>query len=172
MRPTAVVLVLTLLGGPLLLAQDITVQGDEYILQFDETDGEPLIDFVDLAQKILQRPIRYVPQDLGPEVRVYILVPQRVRQAQFKQYFQSVLKAYDYIVIEYGPQGSNFLSIQKISPGGAPRPGSGGMFITSQAPIVSVDDLDQYRHDPAQLITTSLPLRYVSGRDALGTFST
>jgi general secretion pathway protein D len=172
MRLTAVVLALALATTLPAHAQDITVQGDEYILQFDETDGEPLIDFVDLAQKILQRPIRYVPQDLGPEVRVYILGPQRVRQAQFKQYFQSVLMAYDYIVIEYGPQGSNFLSIQKISPGGAPRPGSGGMFITSQAPIVSVDDLDQYRHDPAQLITTSLPLRYVSGRDALGTFST
>ncbi|MHC5211745.1 MAG: secretin N-terminal domain-containing protein [Planctomycetota bacterium] len=172
MRLTAALLALALITGLPALAQDITVQGDEYVLQFDETDGEPLVDFVDLAQKILQRPIRYTPADLGPEVRVYILGPQRVKQAQFEQYFQSVLKAYDYIVIEYGPQDSNFLSIQKISPGGAPRPGTGGLFYTSQAPIVSVEDLDDYQHDPAQLITTSLPLRYVSGRDALGTFST
>jgi general secretion pathway protein D len=172
MRPTAVVLLLALFGGPSLFAQDITVQGDEYILQFDEADGEPLVDFVDLAQKILQRPIRYTPGDMGQEVRVHIIGPQRVKKDQFKQYFQSVLKAYDYIVIEYGPEGSNFLSIQKITPGGGPRPGSGGMFIASQAPIVGVDDLDRYRHDPAALITTSYPLRYVSGRDALGTFST
>jgi general secretion pathway protein D len=171
MRLSAVLLALALVTAIPAAAQDITIQGDEYVLQFDETEGEPLIDFVDLAQKILQRPIRYTPQDLGPEVRVYILGPQRVKQAQFKQYFQSVLKAYEYIVIEYGPTGSNFLSIQKVSQTGQPRPGTGTMFILSQAPMVSVDDLDAYQHDPAQLITTSMPLRYVSGRDALGTFS-
>ncbi len=173
MRPaallTSLALLLTAAPAP---AQDIVVQDDTYVLQFDEQEGEKLADFIDLSQKIIGRPIRYNPGDMGAEVRINMLGPQVVRQDQFYAYFQSILKAYDYIVVEYGPEGSSFLSVQKITAGGGPaRSGSGGTFIKSQAPVVDVADLERYRHEPGTLITTSLPLKYVAGRDVLTTFS-
>ena len=161
---------LTLLLAVPLRAQDITVQGDDYFLQFDETEGEPMSDFIDLAQKLLNRPIKYTPGDMSdPNARIWILGTQHIRKEQFFQYFQAILKAHDFLVVEYGPEGSNFLSVQKITPGQGGRGGS--TFYTTQAPVVDVNDLDDYEHDPATLITTSMPLKYANARDALGTFS-
>jgi|RhiMethySRZTD1v2_1073278.scaffolds.fasta_scaffold08287_3 general secretion pathway protein D len=161
---------LTLLLARPLAAQDITVQGDEFFLQFDETEGEPMQDFIDLAQKLLNRPIKYTPGDMSdPNARIWILGTQHIKKEQFFQYFQAILKAHDFLVVEYGPEGSNFLSVQKITPGAGGRGGS--TFYTTQAPVVDVNDLDKYEHDPATLITTSMPLKYANARDALGTFS-
>ncbi len=175
MRVLALACCLLIPAAP-ALAQDITVQDDHFILQFDETEGEKLSDFIDLAQKILQRPIRHSPAETGEaNMKIYILGPQTVRQDQFFQYFQSILKAFDFIVVEYGPEGSNFLSVIKVGaagPGRAPGAGSSSALIKSQAPVVDYRDLDRYRHDPATLITTSLPLKYFNSRDALQTFQT
>jgi general secretion pathway protein D len=169
MRSAVLAALTLLLAGP-LAAQDITVLEDSYYLQFDEADGEPMADFVDLAQKLLDRPIKYSPGDMNAaEAKIYILGTQRIRKDQFFQYFQAILKAHDFLVVEYGPKGSNFLSIQKIGAGPA-RPGSGGTFMQTQAPVVDVNTLDLYEHDPATLITTSMPLKYANARDAMGTF--
>jgi len=118
MRCIALAVVTLLLAVP-ASAQDITMQGDEFSLQFDETEGEPMSDFIDLAQKLLNRPIKFTPGDMSdPNARIYILGTQRIKRDQFFQYFQAILKAHDFLVVEYGPEGSNFLSIQKITPGG------------------------------------------------------
>ena len=171
MRCIALAVVSLLLAVP-ASAQDITLQGDEYLLQFDETDGEPMSDFIDLAQKLLNRPIKYTPSDVSDaNARIFILGTQRIKRDQFFQYFQAILKAHDFLVIEYGPEDSNFLSIQKMTPGGGGRAGSGGTYWQTQAPVVDVNELDKYEHDPATLITTSMPLKYANARDALGTFS-
>jgi general secretion pathway protein D len=172
MRRIALAVVTLLLAAGSASAQDITLQGDEYSLQFDETDGEPMSDFIDLAQKLLNRPIKFTPTDVNDaNARIYILGTQRIKRDQFFQYFQAILKAHDFLVVEYGPEGSNFLSVQKITPGGGGRASAGGTYYTTQAPVVDVNDLDKYEHDPATLITTSMPLKYANARDALGTFS-
>jgi general secretion pathway protein D len=174
MRPAATAalcLALTPFLAPPAAAQDITVQGDEYVLQFDEREGEKLIDFIDLAKNILVRPIKFNPQDVSTET-IRIVGPQHVKQKQFYQYFQSVLKSYDYIVTEFGPEGSSFLQISKLTAGGAGGRGASGAGIKLQAPVVDILDIDAYEHDPGTLITTSMPLRYIDARNTMATIST
>lgn len=174
MRFVALVALLLLFAGPLAapsVAQDITIDGDDYHLQFDETNGESMADFIDLAQKLLNRPIKYTRGDLEDQnSRIYILGSQRIKRDEFFQYFQAILKAHDFLVVEYGPEDSNFLSVQKLG-GAQGRPGGPSSFIGTQAPVVSVADLDKYEHDPATLITTSMPLKYANARDAVGSFN-
>ena len=103
---------------------------------------------------------------------IKIVGPQHVQQKQFYQYFQSVLKSYDFIVTEFGPEGSSFLQVSKLTAGGG-RPGAGGgAGIKLQAPVVDIADIDDYRHDPGTLITTSMPLRYIEARNTMTTIST
>jgi general secretion pathway protein D len=164
----AAALVLAALLGPLLpsaRAQNIEVFGEDYIMQFDEQNGEKLEDFINLAQKLLNRPIRYDPGDVSNTI-IRIIGPQKIRQERFFQYFQAVLKAYDFLIVEFGPNGANFLSVQKMQQGG--RPGGTGI-LKSQAPVVPLEELDRYEDDPATLITTSIPLHYVNARDQLTT---
>ncbi len=163
-------LVLTPFLAPLVPAQDITVSGDEYILQFDETEGEKLVNFIDLAKNILVRPIKYTPADVAPET-IRIIGPQHIKQSQFFQYFQSVLKTYDFIVTEFGPEDSGLLQITKLSAGGAQGRG-GGAGIKLQAPVVDIGDIDRYRYDTGSLITTSMPLRYIDARNTVSTITT
>jgi general secretion pathway protein D len=161
----AAALVLAVLLIPAARAQDITTVGNDYILQFDEQNGEKLEDFINLAQKLLGRPMRYDPNDVSSTV-IRIIGPQTIAQDRFYQYFQAVLKAYDFLIVEFGSEGANFLSVQKMQQGG--RPGGTGI-LKSQAPVVAVEDLDKYKNDPATLITTSIPLHYVNARDQLTT---
>jgi type II secretion system protein D len=176
MRPIALLTLLALgWAATPLRAQDIQeVPGgpdggaSHYILQFDEEAGERLDQFIDLAKVILQRPINYNPQEVG-DTTIFIKGPIRVDKARFFQFFQAVLKAYDYIVMDYGPPGSSFLRIQKIGVGAA---GSrGGSQVKANAPIVAMADLALYKDDPATLITTSIPLRYIDARSAMASFN-
>ena len=96
----AAALVLAALLGPLLpsaRAQNIQVFEDDYIMQFDEQNGEKLEDFINLAQKLLNRPIRYDPGDVSNTI-IRIIGPQKIKQVRFFQYFQAVLKAYDFLI--------------------------------------------------------------------------
>jgi general secretion pathway protein D len=171
MRPAAALLLAILaLFAPRAAGQDITVLGDDYSLQFDEQEGEKLEDFINLAQKLLGRPIRYVPEQVG-NVTIRIIGPQKIRQDRFYQYFQAILKAYGFLIIEYGPDGASFLSVQQLSPAGGGRGSPGAGAIASQAPVVALEDLDKYENDPATLITTSIPLKYVNARDQLTTLN-
>ena len=63
--------------APGVSGQDIEISPEgDYILQFDEVNGERLDDFIDLAQKILQRPIKYVPSETGEaNTRIFIIGP-------------------------------------------------------------------------------------------------
>ena len=171
MRPllSATLALAALLGLPAAAAaQDVTTSGDDYVLQFDEENGEKLIDFIDLAKVILGRPIKYDRAQVS-DIRIQIVGPIKVRRDDFYLFFQAVLRAYDFIVSDYGPEGSRFLSVQRITAGGAAgRPGQGGKV---HAPIVPMELLELYAQNPAVLITTSIPLKYVDARNAMSTFT-
>lgn len=170
-----VLLLALMLAGPSSRAQDIQeLPGDEatgspgyYVLQFDEQKGEALTQFIDLAKVLLQRPINYQPQEIG-DTMIFIAGPIRVEKDRFFQFFQAVLKAYDFIVMDYGPPGSSFLRLQRI--GGTGGAGRGAAALRPSAPIVPLEDLERYSQDPATLITTSIPLRYIDARSAQASF--
>ena len=174
MRPAALVLaaLLPVFAAPAAAQDtgpDITVFEGKYTLQFDEQQGEKLEDFINLAQKLLNRPIRYDQQEVA-NTQIRIIGPQVIQQERFYQYFQAILKAYDFLIVEFGPKGANFLSVQKIGPAaGARGAGGGAGILKSQAPVVKVEDLQQFENDPATLITTSIPLHYVNARDQMAT---
>jgi len=151
-------------------AQDVTTSGDSYILQFDEEAGEKLIDFIDLAKVILGRPIKYDRAQVS-DVRIQIVGPITIKKDDFYLFFQAVLRAYEFIVGDYGPEGSTFLSVVRITPGagGGRSPGTGLGKNTS--PIVPIEALPLYAQNPAVLITTSIPLKYVDARNVMGTFA-
>jgi general secretion pathway protein D len=168
MLPAALVLVVLVLQPP-TAAQNIVSSDGHYVLQFDEANGEKLIDFIDLTKVILGRPIKYLPQEMS-DVRIHIAGPMTVQHDDFYLFFQAVLRAYGFIVVDYGPEGSTFLSIQRIQ-GGATQGRGGGGFAKAQAPIVPVELLHLYSQNPAELITTSIPLKYVDARSAMSTFN-
>jgi type II secretion system protein D len=178
MRPSILTTVaaLAILAGS-VGAQDIELapgndlvkgMGDNWIFQFDEENGESMIDFIHLGKVLLRRPIKFEPAEVG-DTRIFIIGPVTVEKAKYYQFFQAVLKAYNFIIMDYGPRGSSFLSIQKIGVGGAGSR-SGGAFIKSKAPIVPMDRLHEYSEDPATLITTSIPLKYIEARSAMASF--
>ncbi len=181
MRPFLAMLVFAaVLGAPPLAAQDVTsvqIQDpadasasprDALVLQFDEENGEKLVDFIDLAKVILQKPIKYNRPEVS-DTRIQIVGPITVVRDDFYLFFQAVMRAYDFIVVDYGPEGSTFLSVQKITAGGGAR--AGGAFVKAQAPIVPQEDLVKFKDNPAVLITTSIPLKYVDARNAMSTFN-
>lgn len=144
---------------------DIELVGDdEYLIQFDETEGERLEDFIHLAKSLLMMPIQYEKSEIGEE-RVRIIGPQRVARAEFFEYFQAILKSKDFIVVPIGPEEGAILRIQKVT--GQQR---GTLAAKALAPVVDVDQLVNYRRDPASLITTSIPLKYVDARSVMATF--
>lgn len=164
---TAALFALALLAGP-APAQDVTVGGNTLTFQFDEEQGEPLIDFIDLAKVLLGKPIQYAPTEVG-DARIFIIGTIEVDKDRFFQFFQAVLKSYDFIVMEYGPTGGSFLKVQKVGVGGAGARGGGGL-ARSQAPIVPREQLEAYAEDPATLITTSIPLKFIDARSAMASF--
>ncbi len=178
LEPVRLTRILALLGVALLglvappLAAQTTISGpdieligeDEYLIQFDETEGEKLEDFIHLAKSLLLMPMMYSPQEVS-EQRIKIIGPQRVRREDFFEYFQSVLKAHDFIVVPIGPEGGGVLRIQRVTGQGRTTIGAKAL-----APVIEVEDLHLYRRKAAELITTSIPLRYVDARSVMATF--
>lgn len=158
---------LALLAPP-AAAQDIETVDDTYVLQFDETAGEPMEDFLDLAKHILNKPLKYNLGDVSGKT-IQILGPVTVQQDKFENFFQAILKSYGFLVVGYGADGSGeFLEIvQATQPG---RGNAGGVDVRSQAPTVQLEVIEAFRNNPATLITTSIPLRYIDARSAVSTF--
>ncbi|GJM20339.1 MAG: putative type II secretion system protein D [Planctomycetota bacterium] len=154
--------------APGAAAQDIETFEDTYVLQFDETEGEAMEDFLDLAKHILGKPLKYNLGDMSGD-RIQILGPVTVKHDRFENFFQAILKSYGYLVVGYGSDGSGeFLEIVKLQAGGRGNPG--GVDVRSQAPTVQLEVIEAFRNNPATLITTSIPLRYIDARSAVSTF--
>jgi len=155
--------------APRAAAQDIETFEDTYVLQFDETAGESMEDFLDLAKHILGKPLKYSLSELSG-VTIQILGPVTVKQDKFENFFQAILKSYGFLVVGYGSDGSGeFLEIVKLQAGGRGNAG-GGVDVRSQAPTVQLEVIEAFRNNPATLITTSIPLRYIDARSAVSTF--
>jgi len=148
---------------------EITVDENYYYLQFDETNGVPIEEIIDLCKEITGYAIKYNKQEVKDQV-ILILGVQRVgrESKSFFEYFQSVMVSYDFICSAYGPEESPyFITVQKLTQAGQ-RTG----LAQSQAPVIARERLDEYKDNPGMLITTTIPLRYISARDMITSLNT
>jgi hypothetical protein len=114
----ASMLLAVLIIQPSAAAQTLVNTGDCYVVQFDEERGGKLTDFIALAEVILGRPIEDVHQEAAG-VRIHISGPVSVPHGDFDQFFLAVLRAYGFILTDYGPVGATSLSLWRI-PGKGP----------------------------------------------------
>ncbi len=141
---------------------DITVSEDYYTIQFDETSGVPVEDFIYLCKAITGYPIHYNKNEVENQF-IHILGIQRIQRDRksFFEYFQAVMISYEFICSSYGPEEKPyFITIQKMA-----KAGSKMGIVQAQAPVISRDELDQYKDNPGMLITTTIPLKYIEARE-------
>jgi general secretion pathway protein D len=174
MKSIPIILVSVLCFGlfaPGLSAQEhyeIIVDQDYYYLQFDETSGVPIEEFIDLCKEITDYPIKYTKQEVDQQ-SILILGVQRVgrEKKKFFEYFQAVMISYDFICSSYGPQEKPyFYTVQKLSAAGQ-RTNQ----VQSQAPVVARENLAEFKDNPGMLITTTIPLRYIAAREMFQSLS-
>ncbi len=147
---------------------DITIEGDHYLIQFDETKGIPLVEFIALCRKITQKPIKYNEVEIQDQ-KILILGMQKIDRdpKSFFAYFQSVLISYDFICASYGPVDSPyFITVQKLT-----ATGQKATMIQALAPVVLRENLGEYKDNPGMLITTTIPLRYIEARNMLSSLT-
>ncbi len=162
------------------LAQEVSLDGDDILIQFDEIEGTPLDDFIKLCQLETGKQLNYNNQETR-DTRLKFLGEKRLPRDQFWPYFQAVLRAYDYVVVPYGnistpgqsPEGpdTGFFSIRRTAGAGTVGGGRVG-YIKSGAPVVSPDQLEAFKYDPGIVLTTSFTLRYVNTQEATNMLQT
>lgn len=160
-------------------AQEVRFDGDEITLQFDEVDGTELEHFIKLCQIQTKLQLLYNQADVK-DVKLKFVGEKRLPVDQFWRYFQAVLRAYDFVCVPYGnvtppggtPEGpeTGFYAIRKSvgGAGGGAKPG----FIKSQAPVVSIEQLESFKYDPGIVLTTSFTLKYVNVQEAANMLQT
>ena len=158
---SAVLMLGVLVLQPSAAAQDVARTDEHYVVQFDQESGEALSDFIAVSRGILERPIRFSPEEVDG-VRIHVVDPVIVPRDDYPLFFQAVLRAYDFLVVAAGPVGATSLSIRRISHELA-RPGRPG---GCQAPTVPVDSLHLYADDRSTLITTHISLTLIDAHTA------
>lgn len=141
-------------------------KGEYYYIQFNEAEGTPLVDLIVLCQRITGYPLQYQKADVE-EQRVFIIGKQRIRKTPqaFFEYFQSVLVSYEFICVPYGPKDDPFfVTLRKMTPAAARQ---GADLFKAQAPVIPLEEVEQYKDSPGRLITTSAQLKYIEARLAI-----
>ncbi len=171
-------LVATLVLAAESAAQDVEFRDNKLFIQFDEIDGTPLADFIALCEKLTDKQLTYTGQD-AKDVTLRFIGRKELDPEQFWPYFQAVLKAHDFLVVPYGNIGApnrpqegpdtGFFAIRRASTGAAgAKPG----YVRTQAPVVSVEQLEAFKYDPGIVLTTSFTLKYVNVQDAMNMLQT
>lgn len=158
----------------------VQVQGDSLEISFDAVNGTSLADFVAFAETLSEVPLDYDTRDFegivirSPGTRV-------LPKTEFWSYFQAVLKSRDFLLVPYGNisvlnrdddgPNSGFYAVRSSSQGGGSR-GSRPGYIKSQAPVVTPEQLDAFRHDPGIVLTTSFSLKNVNVQEAANMLQT
>ena len=169
-----------LASAPLADAQEpefIREVGDEYHITFDPEHGTALKDFLDMAQGVVGKPLDYDVHSCDA-VRLNCRGTKVIPKEKFWSYFQSILRAYDYIVVPYGnisPPGqpveepeTGLFAIRRASGSQGAKPG----YIKSQAPVVLPAELQSFKHDSGMVLTTTFHLQHVNCQEAVNMLQT
>jgi general secretion pathway protein D len=162
---------LALLLASVARAQDqrpspILEQGDNYILNFSESQDEqlPLLDFVKLAQEATGFNFTYDPgtAQLLQGAKVVMLGTKVIPKSEFYNFFQIQLFINDFVCLEVGPPQIRVILIQSLATAGQAR--GGGSALGKNPTFVAPQDLSAYVDQPAQLIITVLNFKNIDTR--------
>lgn len=157
----------------------VSIEGNQITIEFDDRDGTPLADFIGFARTVVDVPLDYDERDVQG-ILLTISGHKTVRKDDFWHYFQAVLRSRDFLLVPYGNvlapgrpasgPDTGFFAIRRSSGGvgGGAKPG----YIKSQAPVVSPEELKNFRHDAGIVLTTSFVLKHVNCGEAANMLQT
>ncbi|HKE02269.1 MAG TPA: secretin N-terminal domain-containing protein, partial [Planctomycetota bacterium] len=141
----------------------VTQEGDDYVFNFEAVagpDGVPLKDFVNMCNTITKIPF-YIRKEVETKLaqqKVNIIGMKRVPVVRFYDFFQSLLKINDLVLVLEGGPESGVWQIADLK-------GQDRNVIKNSARYISPEEIQQYAAQPGILLTTVLALQYANARE-------
>jgi len=142
----------------------IEVRDGQVVLTATADHGLKLTEFLEAAQEILGRPIRYVPTETG-DLRMFFAGSPSCPQADFRDFFDRLLRDHDFLAFDAGAPGSDYIVVIKMGMG---RTWSGRSSLSSQ--MVDESRLDEQPARRTALYTTAFMLEYLDARAMMAAF--
>ena len=93
-------LLFTLIGSA--RAQQVVTEGNDYLISFDEDQGDSLVNFITVYQRMTGKVIHVDEKDLK-DIKILQLGTMRVQKNRFDIYFGAVLRNLDFLIVQFGP---------------------------------------------------------------------
>ena len=142
----------------------IEVRDGQVVLTAAGDHGLRLDVFLEAAQEILGQPIRYAPAETG-DLRMFFAGSPSCSEADFRDFFDRLLRDYDFLAYDAGAPGSDYIVITKVGVGG-------GRFDRSKLTSQMVDEarLDEQPARRTALYTTAFMLEHLDARAVMASF--
>jgi general secretion pathway protein D len=147
-------------------AQQVVSEEKDYLVTFDEDQGDSLVSFITMYQRLTGKVIHVDDKDLK-DIKVLQIGTMRVPKNRFDIYFGAVLRNLDFLMVQFGPPDAGFLTLRKL--GGQGGGGRAQTALKTQAQIVLPSELDKLAENPGLLVTTSISTKYLPAREAVTT---
>src|SRR5262245_47543630 len=89
-------------------AQQVVTEGNDYLFSFDDDQGDSLVNFVTVYQRLTGKVIHVDEKDLK-DIKILQLGTMRVPKNRFDIYFGAVLRNLDFLIVQFGPPDADFL---------------------------------------------------------------
>jgi hypothetical protein len=136
----------------------IEVRDGQVLLAASGDRGFKFTDFLEAAQGVLGRPINYSPLETGDRM-VHFAGSPSCPQADFRDFFDGILRAYDFLAYDAGAPGSDYIVVIRLGMGDTRHNRSS---LSSQ--IIDVARLDEQPAWRSALYTTAFMLEHLDSR--------
>lgn len=144
-------------------AGTMRVEGDFYVFNFEDsssTEGCKLIDFVRLCNENTGIAF-YIKKEVLPKLdsaKVSIIGSRRIPKAKLYDFFQSILKINDMVLVSEGGSDTGMWVIADLK--GSDRTG-----IKNSAKYIGPEEIPSYATQPGVLVTTVITIENTSARE-------
>lgn len=138
----------------------MTVEGDDFVFEFDETEGIPLKHFIKNCEQVTGIPF-YVKREVNAKIdsiKVMMIGKKRVPRAKLYDFFQSIMKINDLVMVLEGSPETGIAVISDIK-------GPERTQIRSQARYIAPEEIPAYSTQPATLVTTVIQIEHTQARE-------
>ncbi|MDG2147927.1 MAG: hypothetical protein P8N09_00210 [Planctomycetota bacterium] len=142
--------------------QDVTASADHYILEFDEQNGEKLVDVLEMFRGVLDVPLTYQRSEID-SVSVFIKGPVSVARADMRDMLDALLEPLGFVSWDAEEGKPPLISVARRVSGTPP------MHWPNQ--IVPLESLDKQPERRTVFYTVVIPLTHVDARNGLSTFN-